>query len=156
LLGAGVALGSAAVGVISDVAKGWFARSSIIRDKKANFTHSTAAELQETLFEWFRSIAACHHADVLAFKQSGSWGRNQVGEELAENERLQKVRSRVLLERLEESALRDDIEALLSVGTDVLIARSKDDAGRALDRLLQHHKEVNQQLGKVLRASWPV
>lgn len=51
LVGAGIALGSAFLEIVTEAAKGWIARRNAIADKRTTFQHRTAVELQELLFE---------------------------------------------------------------------------------------------------------
>jgi len=155
LLGAGVALGSAALGVVSETLKGWFGRRYSIADKRTVFRHRTAVELQETIYQLMRTTGAIHHADTTAARQSGVWGRTLASNDLNEAHNVQVIRIRVLMERLEDAPLRQNIDVLISGSASVVIARTEQAALDANETLMKRHKEVNKELGRAIRETWP-
>lgn len=155
LLGAGIALGSATLGVVSEALKGWLVRRNTNADKRKAFQHRTAVELQETIYEMMRTSLAMYFSDTMAYRATGQWGRNRAPVDIDEQNRVQRARVNVLLERMEDANLRQNIEAIVSTTAAMMTARSESEANQAHDALMNQLKIVNRELGRIVRESWP-
>jgi hypothetical protein len=84
LFGAGIALGSAALGTCGEAAKGFIGRWVATSDKRRSFQHRTAVELQETLFEYFRTTSQIQLEEMKNFKATGQWGRHLAPDDVSD------------------------------------------------------------------------
>ena len=155
ITGAGIALGSAFLGTVTEAMKSWVVRRNTIADRKSAFQHRTAVELQELLYELMRSSVAMLEADVDAFKMTGNWGNHLVPDRHDNEARIQRVRANILVERLIDSTLREEVEELIKLSLSIHTSPSHEAALDALIKASDQSKKVSKLLGKVIRDSWP-
>lgn len=155
LLGAGIALGSAFLGVIGEAAKGWLARRSALEDRQSAFTHRTAIELQDLLLKLVSSTG-----EILGFAKrlsnvSGVWSFEDVPLEMGRAHRNLIAKIGALHERLDHAATREQVKEVLNIAAAAIRAESEVKSNEAYERLMALAFPANAALGKVIRSSFP-
>jgi hypothetical protein len=156
LLGAGIALGSAAVGVVSEALKGWLVRRTTNEDKRKAFQHRTAVELQETLFRMGQQTNAFYFWNAAHFRETRHWGGAGLPPERDDDKwGIPRTRVWLLVERMDDDELRNAVQKLTNIGTAILVSETFEDATRLFQEHEDQLKSVNGLLGKIIRESWP-
>ena len=115
----GVIIGSVlsiAAGAVTEIIRG-NREATLDREKRRDdrrlsettFQRQTLLDLQEALLEWARVNGMHEHADRVAFKQTGVWGKNLVGPESSEREMDANRRLALLRSRIRDDGLRSRI-----------------------------------------------
>lgn len=98
-----------------------------------------------------RSTAQINHEDVMALRKTGRWGRQLVGDELAENHRLANARVTMLRVRVREPAVRNLVRDLQANGASLVMCGSEQESTRHLRTLSDLFDSLNEQIGGLLR-----
>src|SRR5260370_35432981 len=56
-----------------------------LAERRADFQRQTLLDLQEVLKDFARAAGAAYHADVMAFKKTGTWAKQLVPAEIDNN-----------------------------------------------------------------------
>jgi hypothetical protein len=155
LVGAGIALGSAFLGVVSDAVKSWMTRRTTLSDKRTAFQHRTALELQEALHELTRGVTVMYEANLSAYYKTEKWGVGAIPDGIGESDRLNRIRAVMLSERLDDDNVRAVVRSLITSGLQTFSAHTATEAGEQMDDLYAKSEAANKALGKVIRESWP-
>lgn len=156
LTGAAIALGSASLGVVSEAIKGWISRRTNIEDRRKAFQHRTAIELQEALHDVAQEVQQVFLWYMIKYNQTKQWGDPSMPPG-TDKDSTGKARQRalVLVERLDDGAVRQSVYAMLESGPKVLTADDLPDAVLRQEAYSDHCVAVNKQLGTIIRESWP-
>lgn len=127
--------------------------ASLEREEKSRaFQRETLIELQDAVHEELRAVALLYMADKAAFRETGTWGRKLLGEELNNRVHLAGRRTLLLAERVADDGLRDHIKALRGLLTSVQMARDSAVAERAHIAAMEMGTSVMEHIGTVLRS----
>ena len=127
--------------------------SSLEREEKArSFQRETLIELQDSVHDLLRASALAYQADLTAFRDSGTWGKNLLGEELNTRVHLAGRRALLLTERVADDGLRDHIDSLRNLLTTVQMSRDSNAAQRAHFESIELGTSVMKRIGTVLRS----
>ncbi len=157
LFGAGIALGSAALGFITEAAKGWLLRRTTNEDKRKAFQHRTAIELQETVIATNPQFASIYFWNLSHYRRSREWRTADLPPQGEDEAKLGEPRMRVVMtvERLDDKEARESVQALLTLGKELVSAESLEQATRIYMSLESQTMTVNRILGRIIRDSWP-
>lgn len=129
------------------------AAAALEREEKGRaFQRETLIELQDAVHDELRAVALVYMADAAAFKESGTWGVRQLGEELNNKVHLARRRTLLLAERIADDSLRDNFKSLRTLLTEVQMARDPLIAERAQGSAMDKGTAAMQQIGAVLRS----
>lgn len=115
------------------------------------FQRDTLLQLQDALHDALRMMTRLHLEDVDSAKESGHWGRS-FSDEASEGFRVTSRRLSMLIERVEDDALRSDLRRVASAMFQVVMASSQAEAEAALARTYDDGEDVTERIGRVLRS----
>jgi len=125
-------------------------------EKSRSFQRDTLIELQDAMHDEVRAVSLVYQADEAAFRNSGEWGSQLLGEELNTRVHLAGRRTNLLAERVADDELRDHVKTLRGLMTSVLMARERATAEMAFRRSMDEGTAVMEHIGKVLRSLYAV
>ena len=94
----------------------------------------------------------CHLEDRHAFRSSGIWGKNAVGETLSEENRLARRWAMILKERVADDALRVALDGFCGQLTQVSLVDSEAEAVTLFERNIRQATPMMEHIGRTLRA----
>lgn len=103
---------------------------------KAAFQRETLIRLQDALAEWARTNEEHLLADKRAFRASGVWGKNLVGEELSNRELAAARGLALLISRVEDDELRQRVDTCQGLAFEMLVTSKDQATAEAKDRQL--------------------
>lgn len=153
------------VGALSSIVTTWLsaksgsaqqeARASTERLHKAmEFQRVTVLELQEALHDALRLLTRAYLEDVASSRAGKPWSEAMLGEQLNEDLRLSFRRVSILVERVSNDSLRQEVKTLMTIAQLALHARSEKDAEFELTRCQNEALRVLELLGYALRATY--
>ncbi|GEM_PF-789296 len=98
-----------------------------------------------------RATAAINHEDVMAFRKTGKWGMQLVGDELSEAHRLANARVTILRVRVRDQTVRDFVGDVQANGSSLVICRSEQESTRLMGTLFGAFDNLNGRIGELLR-----
>ena len=124
------------------------------RDQGRAFQRNTLLALQEALSDLLRLETRCHLEDRHAFRSSGIWGKNSVGETLSEENRLARRWAMILKERVADDALRVALDGFCGQLTQVSLVDSEAEAVTLFERNMRQATPMMEHIGRTLRAQY--
>jgi hypothetical protein len=127
------------------------ARRDLLRQRRSDFQRQTLLDLQEACMKLIRNAAQQHHADIMAFKQTGKWQRHLLPAEVNEAGGEAQRATAVLTVRILDPEIRKLADELKSACAGL----GKVDSLATGDGLLEHagaiHDALNRRIGETLR-----
>lgn len=127
-------------------------RQDRLFERRNDFQRQTLLDLQEATMQSMRATASINHEDVMAFRKTGKWGRQLVGDELSEAHRLANARVTILRVRVRDQAVRDLVRDLQANGTSLVMCGSEPESTRLLGTLFGVFDNLNGRIGELLRS----
>jgi hypothetical protein len=131
------------------------AREAVRRDqlfeRRTSFQRQTLLDLQEASMQLARSVGAIHHQDKMAYRSTGKWSKQLLGDELSEGNRLAQARTGLLGARVRDDTIRELIDKLKTYSAEVINSPTPEDSERAESSMTVVFDELNQRIGEVLR-----
>jgi hypothetical protein len=127
-------------------------RRDRLLERRADFQRQTLLDLQEAMMRLMRSSAEINHQDVVAFRKTGKWGRQLVGDELSENHRLANASVTTLSVRVRDQSVRDLVRDLQSGSTAMVLCDSEQESTRHLRTSSDAFNNLNGRIGELLRS----
>lgn len=152
MLEAAIALIGVLVGLIGSVLTVEFQDRRGRTRERNQFQRETMLELQEQVAHLMRQIARANFEDLAAYQQTGTWGKNKVGDELAEEHRAAMMRVAILSQRATDEQLRQQIENLSNASAHLTVARDPQEAEGQLERAQTTFNAIQERLGTLLRS----
>lgn len=121
-------------------------------ERRTLFQQQMLLDLQEALFQPTRASVACQHQDLLAFRQTGVWGENLVGDELSEQERQAMARTSILAARVQDDVVRELVDRMKDACSRMAIATSQQQSEQARTDLAPAFTSANERIGELLRS----
>lgn len=116
----------------------------------------TLLELQGAVIDMARSAAQINLHDLRHFHETGRWERTQVGEELAEFDRVARQRANALKTRVADDEARELIEQIGQEHHAMLVATNATDADQANLRATRLTAAFMEKSGALIRATFRV
>jgi hypothetical protein len=88
-------------------------------ERRTSFQRQTLLEIQEASMQLVRSVGAIHHEDKMAYRSTGEWGKQRVGDDLSEANRLAQARTGMLAARVRDDTIRELIGKLKTLSVQV-------------------------------------
>ena len=120
-------------------------------ERRTDFQRQTLLDLQEATMQLMRATASINHEDVMASRSTGRYGRQLVGDELAETHRLANARVTTLRVRVRDQAVRDLVRDLQENGTLLVMCPSESESTRLFGTLFAVFNNLNERIGELLR-----
>jgi hypothetical protein len=133
-------------------------RRDQLAERRANFQRETLLELQEAVQDLARATGASHHHDEMAYRQTGKWQRERLGEELDQQVTLANRRVLLLTVRVRDESLRNTIKEFrqLTNQTEAPNRNASDSELRdasfaSLQKAVPLIEQIHERVGKILR-----
>jgi hypothetical protein len=160
----GVIIGSAlsiAAGVLTEIVRG---NRESTRDKERRaddrrlasdtFQRETLLRLQDALVDWARVEAEHQMADERAFRETGQWGRNLVGEELSNREMAANRNLALLRSRTRDGELRARLDLCRDIAFRRLMTKDRSAAVALTGEMAPHIAWCLDRAGDLILALW--
>lgn len=121
-------------------------------ERARSFQRNTLLELQDAFHDAIRLVCSAHLAQVRAHDAGQDWGQGLLPDEIAEAGRLANRKVMLLVERVQDDAVRSEIKTVMGEANAVPYCRSKSEASAALDRVTFQSTAALETVGKTLRA----
>lgn len=152
-----------AVGALASIGttwvSGWHAANlqkqaaSLDRVERArSFQRQNLLDLQEALNDALRMVTRGHLEDVDSFKEKGHWGQSFLSEDVNEGVRATGRKASILIERVADDALRSDLKKVTAMSSQVLLAKSREEAEKNFAAMVNSSTEATEHMGRVLRS----
>ena len=122
------------------------------RIRQLEFQRSNLLELQESAARFIKTLGSAHYHDVKTCRESGTWSRSLLPDDLNENLYQNQTRTKLLAERVADEAARLLGRGLLAAGVTVTMAQSEAESDQAVMEAGQKIDALNQRIGELLRA----
>ncbi len=126
-------------------------RSNSLEAKRIEFQHATILELQETIAKLARSTGAAHHEDVMEFRKSGKWGKQQLSSGLSDGFLTHQTRVSLLAVRVRDAEARRLTNEFVSHCVNAGMTENENGAKDHLLKMTESFSKLNDHLGSVLR-----
>jgi hypothetical protein len=120
-------------------------------ERHNTFQRQTLLDLQEALMQLTRSSAAINHQDVMAYRKTGKWQKQLLGDDLSEGNRVVIARVSMLSVRVRDKALRDLVRDLKDDCAKLGLCESEAESRSVMKGVLELFAIVNEQIGQILR-----
>jgi hypothetical protein len=134
-------------------------RRDQLAERRANFQRQTLLELQEALQDLARATGAANVQDERAFKETGRWQRQLLGEEINQQIFLANRRVLMLTVRVRDQALRDALNRFRNLTNDTEVTNRNAthaelrEASNVLFRSAVSSLEpIQERIGELLRS----
>ena len=150
------------IGAGASIATSWISnRHEIMRQMQVDslerieraraFQRDNLLELQQIIQDAMRFSARIMHEDAMAFKRSGKWGANLLGEEINEGSRAANARLMALTVRVADDEVREAISSMRDMLTNCQSAESKEKADITHRGVAEAYPLLMERIGKTLR-----
>jgi len=153
------------LGAAASIATSWFAARSAQRldgskadrdrrEKFNQFQRETLLELFDQIHQYLRFHTQAHFQDEKAFRKSGSWGTEEIPEDVNEGLTTCRRRISILSHRLSKQDLRQQIAKLISITCESDSCKSAELAEQIMRESTELFAQLNEDLGSELRRSY--
>lgn len=119
--------------------------------RRNDFQRDALLALQVASQKLLRCAGAMHHQDVMAFRQSGQWQKQQFGDDLS-NQYLHQVTETMLLgSRIWDDEVRRLADALREHTSRVSLSASEQEAERRMEAAAETQRALIQRIGQLVR-----
>jgi hypothetical protein len=151
---------SGAVSVLLGFATSWLSAryqntATVKRDqlaeRRAEFQRQTLIELQDAVFDLMRATGAMHHQDEMAFRKTGQWQKQFLGDELDQKALMSNRRTSMFKVRVRDGSLRDMVGKLSNLCAQVAISIDRDHSNGAMMEAGELFEKVQERIGELIR-----
>lgn len=153
------------VGALASIGTAWLAAHTASQreteklrveqlERSNAFQRQTLIDLQDAIHDSMRLVHRGFLEDKHSQSQGGAWGKALLPETLDENLRIASRRVAILVERVSNDTLREQLKQLMQVSTQVLLAVSEQEASSKLEKLGTNATQVLEVVGATLRAHY--
>ena len=121
------------------------------KERSRAFQRETLLELQEELVDYMRLFGEAYFEQLESYKKTGDW-RSLLSDEINEKIRLSNAKTAVLIERLIDEEIRNNLNELKNLVSRGLLANTKEEAETYQRKASEKFEECNKSLGAVLRS----
>jgi hypothetical protein len=127
------------------------ALSGHLLERRTAFQRETLLDLQDAMMQLMRTTGVINVEDSVAFRESGLWHKEPLGDELSENHRLASARATMLAVRVHDDAVRNLVIAVQRHVDSVVVAESEGESDQGVDAAMVEFDKLNQRIGEILR-----
>ncbi len=155
----------AIVGALASISATWLSILSSYRlqrekdqseriERARSFQRETLVDLQEAIHDALRTINRAHMEDLNAHRAGKPWGTNLLPEELDEGVRLTLRRVLILVERVADDEVRQQVKGLMGNLWATLLANSLSESQNHFRKVFKDSTPVLERIGTVLRQNY--
>ena len=119
--------------------------------QRITFQRETLLELQEVSMQLSRATGRANHLDEMAYRESNSWSKSLLPDDLDEGYRMAQARVLMLGVRVRNENIRKLADQLKQCSTATLFSAQRDEANRAMATMISVHDELHKRIGELLR-----
>lgn len=119
--------------------------------RKIEFQRASLLDLQAAMQKLARATGKGHYDDLMAFQESGEWGKNSLSEEANEGAFQAQTSLLALRVRVDDSEIRELADAFSFTCNHITLCKDKQSAEACFLRLQVHLQELNDKIGAALR-----
>lgn len=127
-------------------------RQDALRFRRIEFQRETLLELQDAVGKLIRTTGAMNHADVMAYRETGEWRKQKLGEKLNEDFTNAQGLTARLRVRIHDEEVRNSAQELSNTCIRILMAESETIAEAGFDNLYGIIDKLSERVGAVLRS----
>jgi hypothetical protein len=128
------------------------ARREFLEQRRSDFQRQSLLELQEAVMLLIRSGGRLHHADVMAFKNTGKWQGHLLPEGVSDEAALAQRATATLMVRVEDEEVRRLVASLKSDTARLGQTADREEADHLMRSAAENHEVLNQRIGELLRS----
>lgn len=128
------------------------ARDDNVRAKMLEFQRVNLLELQEAAQVLVRAMGKSQHEDMVAFRTTGVWGKNQYSEEANQGSLDGHVRLTRFGVRVADDEIRILVEQFTSICSRHVFCRSESAGEACMEEAMDYFRKLNERIGIVLRS----
>src|SRR5260370_5590039 len=122
-----------------------------VAERRADFHRQTLLDLQEVLQDFARAAGAAYHADVMAFKKTGTWAKELVPTEIDNNILIANRRCLMLGVRVRDESVRNLVESFRTHTNGVSLKSNNKETQEELTMSAQILETLQKRIGELLR-----
>jgi hypothetical protein len=126
-------------------------RHDQMAERRAEFQRQTLIELQDAVFDLMRATGAMHHQDEMAFRKTGQWQKQFLGDELDQKALMSNRRTSMFKVRVRDGSLRDMVGKLSNLCAQVAISIDRDHSNGAMMEAGELFEKVQERIGELIR-----
>jgi hypothetical protein len=126
-------------------------RLDAIHLRRAEFQRSTLLDLQTAMQKLARATGKASHDDLMAFRETGEWGRNQISEEANTGALEGHASINILRVRVNDHHIRTIAGNFSSACSRHVFCKSEAESDACMKEMSKHMTELNERIGEVLR-----
>lgn len=153
------------VGALASIGTSWIAnrnarllQSAKLQEDRAErakaFQRETLIALQDSVLDALRLYARAHIELVEATRKSGQWRKAMLSEEVNQGLLAANRRVAVLVERVADESVRAKVRALVSLGSDGVLAQNEHVAEAINMRIATELQPLQEAIGVALRSNY--
>ncbi|MBC8651066.1 hypothetical protein GYM54_17630 [Pseudomonas sp. MTM4] len=151
------ALASMITTILSTRNSSWLHKQAVEQERdeiKRAFQRETLIELQDVLHDLMRLITQGHLEEARAHQADKAWKEILLSEDVNNGQRLARRRLVILIERIANDELRDNLKSVNSELCNSLFATSRMEADRHLQIATSKVTNAMEHIGQVLRSQY--
>jgi len=127
------------------------ARRDFLQQRQTDFQRQNLLDVQEASMSLMRSAATQHHADTMAFRQTGKWQGHLLPEAVSDDCAAAQRATTTLAVRIRDVEVRRLVDELKGTCVGLTRTTGSDEADRLLASAVRIHDALNRRIGDVLR-----
>lgn len=128
------------------------AREDDVRAKMLEFQRVNLLEIQEAAQALARATGKSQHEDLMAFRKTGVWGKNQYSEEASQGSLDGHIRLTRFRVRVADDEIRSLVEQFSSTCSKHVLSDSESAGEACLSEAMDIFQRLNERIGVVLRS----
>lgn len=126
-------------------------RHERLEARRKDFQRDTLLALQVATQKLMRVAGAMHHQDVMAFRKTGVWQKQSLGEELSNEHLRQTTETMLLASRVLDGETREFANEFRKLASTVSICASEDEAENRLKAAADMQGILIERIGQLVR-----
>jgi hypothetical protein len=127
-------------------------RRDKLSEQRRNFQRETLLALQEAVFDLTRTTGAAHHQDEMAYRKTGQWQKQLLGEELNQQDFLAMRRTGMFVVRVRDSSLRELVLKFRELAGEMASTRlSREACASVMNNMVDLVEQIHNRTGELLR-----
>ncbi len=122
-----------------------------LSEQRRVFQRETLLALQEATFDVIRTTGAAHHQDEMAYRTTGQWQKQLLGEDLDQKASLAMRRTSILGLRVRDPSLRQLVQEFKQHAAQTTVGGGRDACTSAMHSTATVFEKMQEQVGELLR-----
>lgn len=141
----------AALTIVLEFARGQMERKQRKQDRRDDFQHKTALDLQEAVYSHVQNLAAIMHFQRMGYLGSNRWRSKLLPDDLNDADYEGRLHIAMLAVRIQDAEIRRLVGEYTEVAGRTVTAMSMEAAEEANNQATTVRKQLNDRIGELLR-----